>query len=382
MTPIDMLARLIAFDTTSRLSNLGLIDWVRAYLAGHGVTSTLVPSSDGRKANLYATIGPAVPGGVVLSGHTDVVPVDGQDWSSDPFRLTERDGRLYGRGTADMKAFSAIALALVPEMLAAGLKRPIHLALSYDEEVGCLGAPSLVREIAAHLPAPSAVIVGEPTSMRVVTGHKGIAAQETRVRGHEVHSSQPHRGVSAVMVAGRLIARIGEMAEAEARVGLRADGFDPPYTTMHVGTVTGGTAVNITARDCRFGWDIRSVPGRRPADLRADLAAWAEATLLPEMRRRAAEASIDTLVLAEAPPLLPQSHNSAAELAHRLTGDNAEGQVAYAAEAGLFQQAGMDVVICGPGSIDQAHQPDEFIASEQIEAGIAFQRRLIAELAR
>ena len=237
---IEMIEKLVGYPTVSRDSNLELIEFVQGYLAEHGVESHLVPNADGTKANLYATVGPGVEGGVVLSGHTDVVPVDGQPWDTDPFTLTERGGRLYGRGTCDMKSFSACGLALVPEMVAAGLKRPIHFALSYDEEVGCQGAPSMIAELVDHLPAPRAVIVGEPSDMRLVNAHKGISGYETVVTGHEAHSSQTHRGVSAVMNAARLIHCLDEMARECASRPRPESGFVPPYTTIHVGMVKGG----------------------------------------------------------------------------------------------------------------------------------------------
>ena len=253
-----MLEKLIAFPTVSSNSNLDLISFVEDYLSANGVSSKRIISDCGKKANLYATIGPMIPGGVVLSGHTDVVPIDGQDWQTDPFELTEKDGRLYGRGTCDMKAFTAIALALVPEM--SNLKRPIHLALSYDEEVGCLGAPKLIETIKDQLPEVRAVFVGEPTSMRVVTGHKSILHFDTRITGLEAHSSQQHRGVPAVMVAGRLINWLGEkQRENETNADLN-NAFEPPFSTLHCGVVHGGTAVNITARHCDFVTDIRTLP--------------------------------------------------------------------------------------------------------------------------
>ena len=378
-TSREMLETLVGFPTVSRDSNLPLIEFVRDYLARHGVDSHLVENADGSKANLWATIGPDVAGGVVLSGHTDVVPVDGQAWSSDPFTLTERDGRLYGRGTADMKAFQAIALALVPEMLAADLKRPIHLALSYDEEVGCLGAPDMIRDIRARAPAPGAVIVGEPTTMQVVTQHKGVLGLRTRVTGYEVHSSLMHTGVSAVSNAARLVAWLDDRTVENRERAERSGGnplFDPPYTTVHCGVIKGGTAHNITARECSFSTDIRTVPGERGE------------TYLERYRTHAAEleahmhavhpaTGIDIKVTANAPGCRPETDGAAESLCRRLTGDNGEHVVAFGAEGGQFQDEGFSTVLCGPGSIEQAHQADEFISLEQLAAGEAFQRRLI-----
>jgi len=373
-----MLERLVAFDTVSRNSNLDLIDFVKGWLARHGVDSLLVRSDDGAKANLLATVGPAVPGGVVLSGHTDVVPVEGQPWTSDPFRVVEREGRLYGRGTCDMKAFLAIALALVPDMH--GLRRPIHLALSYDEEVGCRGAPRLIDTMLEQLPRPAAVIVGEPTEMRVVSAHKGIAVLRTVVTGHEAHSSQTHRGVSAVTTAARLIAHLDDLARRRAEHGPFAAGFEPPYTTIHVGTVHGGTAVNIISRECSFEWDVRSIPEDGPEAILEGFREHCRTVVEPQMRAIGPGSGVVTELLVEAPPLAHEDFNPAIELACRLAAVDTTVRVPFAAEAGLFQRAGLPSVICGPGSIDQAHQPDEFIALEQVEAGLGFQRRLVEAL--
>lgn len=377
-TPREMLARLIAFPTVSRDSNLELIDFVVDYLEDHGVRTCLVASDDGRKANLYATVGPEIEGGVVLSGHTDVVPVDGQSWDSDPFSLRETDGRLVGRGSCDMKGFLAIALALVPEMSA--LRRPIHLAFSYDEEVGCLGAPDLIRELTANVPRPQAVIVGEPTSMQVVGAHKSMFIFDTIVRGHEAHSSQQHRGVPAVMVAGRLI---GWLAERQRRNAVEAQpdcSFVPGYTTLHCGTVRGGTAHNITAAECRFATDIRSLPGDPAEAYFREFEQFARQELEPEMRAVHPDAGIDFEIRAEVPAFQAPGDDEAVALASLLTGQNVLESVPYGAEAGQFQEAGHSVVMCGPGSIDQAHQPNEFITVEQLEAGTAFTRRLIEQL--
>ncbi|MEO6379467.1 MAG: acetylornithine deacetylase, partial [Caulobacteraceae bacterium] len=257
----EILARLVAFDTTSRNSNLDLIAYVEAELAPLEVVARRVPNAEGTKANLFATLGPAVEGGVVLSGHTDVVPVDGQAWTSDPFVLTPRDGRLYGRGTCDMKGFLALALAAAPSFAAAGLKRPVHFAFSYDEEVGCLGAPDLIAAIAAQLPRPAAVIVGEPTSMEAVCGHKGIAAFKVTITGKEAHSSLTHLGVSANMAAVRLMALLSDLAERLTREADPASPFTPKGATLTIGQINGGTAVNILARQCVFVFELRCPPG-------------------------------------------------------------------------------------------------------------------------
>ncbi len=374
---LDILTQLIAFDTTSRNSNLELIGWVEDFLGQRGIVSRRVTNADATKANLYAIVGPDVAGGVVLSGHTDVVPVDGQTWTSNPWVLSERGGKLYGRGTADMKAFLALALAHVDSARAAVLKRPIILAFSYDEEIGCLGAPSMIAELAAQANRPAAVIVGEPTGMKVVSAHKGVRTFIVDVVGREGHSSLPDQGVSAVMEAVKLMSLVAEMG-LEARTETHAH-FDPPGPTMTIGKVDGGTASNILARRCSFIWDCRC-----PEQAQGDAI---------EQRFRAAAAEIDASIKARAPeggvtitrrtntPGLAIEPDSAAEsLARALTGDNETRAVAYAAEAGLFQRAGISAIICGPGSIEQAHQPDEWIARAQVEEGALFMRRLIERL--
>ena len=376
---LEILTRLVAFDTTSRNSNLALIEWVEAYLAERGIASERVLNEDGQKANLLALIGPRVEGGVVLSGHTDVVPIDGQPWTSDPWVVTERGSKFYGRGVADMKSFLAISLAHLDDMIAANLKRPLIFAFSYDEEVGCLGAPSLIRYAQKALPAPSAAIIGEPTSMKVVSGHKSIRSYFVEVEGKEAHSSLPDDGVSAVMEALKLMNLVAEMADEARASAPQGSRFHPPGATMTIGRVDGGTAVNILARRCVFNWDLRA-----PPDFDSDAI---------EQRFRARAAEIDADIKSRAPEgfvritarsntvgLAPVPDSAAELLARALTGDNDTLAVAYAAEAGLFQRAGMPAVLCGPGSIEQAHQPDEWIERAQLERGVQFMQRLIARL--
>ena len=376
----QMLERLIGFPTVSRDSNLDLINFVRDYLDSHGIESNLVPNADGSKANLYATVGPNVEDGVVLSGHTDVVPVDGQPWTTDPFTLTESDGLLYGRGTCDMKAFPAIALALVPQM--SELKRPIHFAWSYDEEIGCLGAPDMIREIAANVPKPRAVIVGEPTSMKVLTAHKGMTSYRTVVTGHEAHSSQTHRGVSAVMTAAKLIDKLSNMAHGRMN-GVTDDDFDPPYTTIHVGVMNGGTAGNIISRHAEFIWDVRHVPGDDPVAIREEFTSWCDNEVIPAMQAVAPETGIETVITATTPALRHDAENAAEQIAKDIIGgEQRSGKASYATEAGQFQEAGFATIICGPGSIDQAHQPNEFISIDQLEQGTVFVEKLIATLSQ
>lgn len=377
---IDWLRRLVAHDTTSSKSNLNLIDDVEPYLKEYGAETHRVWNADRTKANLYAIVGPKIEGGVILSGHTDVVPVDGQDWSSNPFTLTEKDGKLYGRGTCDMKSFSAIALSLLPDMAKAKLKRPIIFALSYDEEIGLLGAPHMIAEIREKLPAPSAVIVGEPTMMKVIDGHKGIASFRTTVTGFTTHSSQTDRGVSAVEAAAKLIAKLSEMREARARAADPDCPFTPPYSTMTVNVVKGGTQVNIMASECAFNWDCRVIPGESAAAVLAEFNDYAR-EVEAGIRKKSAHCRIETERATDAPPLAPSPDNPAADLAKSITGLNSTDVVSYCAEAGQFQEAGFSTVICGPGSIDQAHQPDEYVSIDQLAEGTAFLKKLIARLA-
>lgn len=379
---VDWLARLVRIDTTSRNSNLPLIDAVEAHVQRLGIATRRVPNKDGTKANLYFSIGPAVARGVVLSSHTDVVPADDQDWLSDPWAIEIRDGRIYGRGTADMKAFIAMGLASIPDMLAAGLQRPVHFALSYDEEVGLLGAPAMIAELAERIQPPSAVIVGEPTEMRVVDRHKGIVGLRTTVIGSEAHSSQTHLGVSANMVAVRLMAKIDEMAQRLAAKGPAEEGeLRPAHTTLTIGLIHGGTAPNVLAGRCEFVWDIRSAPTDDAQALIAEFMDYG-AVLEAKARERFPTCSITTDILSNAPPLKPEVDGEAAALATRLTGTRSRHAVSFVAEAGQFQRAGFSTVICGPGSIAQAHQPNEFITVEQLAAGRAFLLRLIEELSR
>ncbi|MBB5514525.1 acetylornithine deacetylase [Rubricella aquisinus] len=379
-TPKEMLEKLVSFPTVSDQTNLPLIEFVESYLADHGITATRVPHPTEDKANLYAHIGPDVAGGTILSGHSDVVPVEGQAWDTDPWTLVERDGRLYGRGSCDMKGFVATALALVPDMLKAGLKRPIQIAISYDEEVGCTGAPPMIDHMREQLPPAAACIVGEPTMMKVVTGHKGCLAVNTTVHGYEVHSSMVDQGVPAVMVAAKLICWLdARMAENRAApFDARNEGFIPPYTTLHAGTIAGGTAHNITAKHCEFMTDIRTVPSERLSDWLMRYQAEV-ARMEAEIQAIRPEARIDVDIVAMVEGCAPEENGAAEPLARRLTGDNTDTRVAYGTEAGQFQERGFSTVVCGPGDIAQAHQPNEFIEISQLDAGETFIRRLIAD---
>jgi len=374
--PEEMIARLVAFDTTSANSNLALIAFVRDHLARFGARIVVDRNEAGDKANLYATFGPEGPGGVVLSGHTDVVPVAGQPWDTDPFTMVERDGRLYGRGTADMKGFIGTALALVPGFLARPLRTPLHFALSFDEELGCQGVPSLIRRLMRELPRPKLVIVGEPTEMRIANTHKGVYGFATTVTGREGHSSAPDRAASAVLAAARLIDFLAALGEDLKRDAPRDPAFDPPYTTVNVGLVRGGTAVNIVPRSCTFHWEFRPLPAVDADAVRARFDRFVGETVLPALRLAAPDATIETRATCVVPPLRPLPESPAESLVRHLTGLNAAGAVAFATEAGLFQEAGIPAVVCGPGSIDQAHRPNEYIERAQIRACAGVLERL------
>jgi len=384
MTAREILEKLVSFPTVSRDSNLPLIDWVEAYLGDLGVTATRVYNDDGTKASLYAHVGPQVEGGVVLSGHTDVVPVDGQDWTTDPFTVTEKDGKLFGRGTCDMKGFDALALAAVPRALERGIRRPLQIALSYDEEVGCLGAPPMIDHMLTHgMARADTVIVGEPSMMKVVNGHKGVLEFDIHVRGFETHSSLLHIGVCAVMEAARILdwANTCNAENAARTPSDTAAVFVPPYTTVHAGVIEGGTASNITARDCRFPLMVRCVPDDSFDNWRRALAAKV-AEVEAKMQAVNPETWIKVTETSATAGLQPEQGGAAEALARALTGDNAGHVVSYGTEAGQFQERGYSSIICGPGDIAQAHQPDEFISLAQFDAGSQFIDRLIDHLCK
>ena len=378
-TPREMIEKLISFDTISKNSNLALIHFVQSYLQSYGIESHLVHNEEGSKANLYATIGPMVEGGVVLSGHTDVVPVEGQPWDTDPFTVVEKEGRLYGRGTCDMKSFIAIGLAMVPQMLEKDMHKPIHFAFSYDEEIGCIGAPYMIEQMAKVLPKPIAVIVGEPTSMRVIKAHKGISSFVTTVVGSEAHSSQVNKGVSAVTIAAKLITFLDSLMQDNAAKADSSSAFVPPYSTIHVGIVNGGTAVNIISRLCEFSWEVRPIPGDSADQFQAKLEQYCE-ILIKEMQLISPLCDITTEVESCAPPLRIEENSSAAKLCKELCGTEKEGVVSYATEAGQFQSFEFSTVVCGPGSIDQAHKPNEFIELSEVQACEEFMEKLIDKL--
>jgi acetylornithine deacetylase len=373
----EMTRRLVGFDTTSRNSNLALINFVRDYLDGYKINSELVFDEAGGKANLYATIGPPDQGGILLSGHTDVVPVDDQDWHSDPFKLVEKDDRLFGRGSCDMKSFIAIVLSLIPELVSRRLRTPIHLSFSHDEEIGCIGVRRLIGIIADRPNKPRFCIVGEPTGMQIGVGHKGKHTLRCHVHGHEAHSSLTHQGVNAIEAAAELVARLKEMARRKRDHGPFDRDFEPPYTSIHTGLIHGGTALNIVPRECTFDFEYRPLPGEDVAALTAELREFAATKLLPEMRAVQPDTDIVIEELSAAPALSTAIDAEVTQLAAALTGANVTTKVAFGTEGGLFQAAGIPTIICGPGSIDQAHKPDEFVALDQIARCEAFLRRLI-----
>lgn len=376
----DLIEKLIAFDTTSRNSNLELISFIQEVLERHGVESELVHDEAGGKANLYATIGPKDVGGIALSGHTDVVPIDGQDWSSDPWKVIEKDGKLYGRGTSDMKSFIAIALAFVPDFLEAVSATPVHLCFSYDEEIGCVGVRRLLHMLEPLEVKPRVCIIGEPTSMQVINAHKGKLSKICEVRGFEAHSSLAPHAVNAVEYAARLVGKIAELGARKAAEGPFDDQYDVAHTTAHTGVIRGGTALNIVPKDCYFEFEFRNLPADDAELLFGEVEAYARDVLVPEMQARRPEAGIAFSDLSSFPGLDTPPDHEVVQLAKKLTGQNNTAKVAFGTEAGLFQRHGMPAVVCGPGSIDQAHKPDEFIALEQVERCEAFMERLVEHL--
>lgn len=373
---LELVEQLVGFPTVSSQSNLGLIEWVRDYLAIHGVTSQFTYDASGKKANLFATLGGGDKPGLILSGHTDVVPVEGQHWHTEPFQASLLDHKLFGRGTADMKGFIGCALAMVPEILDANLPAPVHLALSYDEEVGCLGVRGLIADLQDRQLKVAGCIVGEPTSMQPVIAHKGTNRFRCCVRGREAHSSYTTLGVNAIEYAARLIVFISDMATRLAREDNQHTGFTLPYTTLQTGLIRGGIAANIVPRDCEFMFDMRTVPSNDPQTLLDEIRAYAN-TLLPAMRAIEPDAAIELEWLANAPGLSMEEDAALTQLVKQLTQTRHSNKVSYGTEAGLFQQAGIPTIVCGPGSIEQAHRPNEFVELSQLAACEHFLRSLL-----
>ena len=370
----QLLQTLVEFDTTSRESNLQLIEFVRDYLAGFGVTSELVYNEERSKANLFASIGPQELAGIVLSGHTDVVPVDGQAWSVPPFELTERDGKLFGRGTADMKGYIACVLALVPELVKADLRRPVHIALSYDEEVGCLGVRSLLKVLEQRPLKPMLCIIGEPTGLKPVLGHKGKLAMRCDVHGEACHSAYAPYGVNAIEHAAELIGELGRIGQRLRDT--RDARFDPPFSTVQTGVMSGGKALNIVPADCRFDFEIRALPSQDPGEVADQLKAYAEQQVLPRMQAVSAQSAIRFTELSAYPGLVTDERSQAAQLIAAFSGSQEFGTVAFGTEGGLFDAAGIPTVVCGPGSMDQGHKPDEFVSVAQLNGCDEMLRRM------
>jgi acetylornithine deacetylase len=375
---LDMLERLIGFDTESAKSNLPLVAFVEDYFKSLGVAYVKIPNATGDKAALFASVGENRDGGILLSGHTDVVPVAGQVWSSDPFKLRRAAGRVYGRGACDMKGFDAICLAMIPEFQRARLTAPVHILLSYDEEITCRGPLEAIARFGAGLPRPSAVFVGEPTSMQVADAHKSVAGYATIVHGHAAHSSKPSLGASAIEAACDLVTELYRFGGELAARGDPSGRFDPPASTIHVGTIQGGTARNIMAGLCTFRWEFRALPGVEQNLALRYLEEYAACAVTPRLARCAKH--VETVTEGEVPGLTPESGSIAEILALKLAQSDRAIALPFASEAGQFQLANLPTVVCGPGSIGQAHQPDEYIEIAQIEACIAFMRRLAEEL--
>ncbi len=366
LSSTDMLEKLIGFDTISHNSNNSLISFVQDYLDGYGISSKLIYDASKKKANLYATVGNPDIEGVILSGHTDVVPVKGQNWDTDPFELYENNDLFYGRGTCDMKGFIAVALAKLPEMIEANLSTPIHFALSYDEEVGCVGVHGIAEHIEQLDVKPKLCIVGEPTSMKIITGHKGVCSYHCSVHGKECHSSLAHEGVNAVEYAAELVAHIRSIARRMQKQGPFNKDFNPPFTTMHVGKIEGGTALNIIPNSCEFGLEIRTVPEQNKEDIMAEINDYAFRYLEPNMKDIDPQTGISLRETVYTPSFNIANDHEAVLLLQNLTGANHTEKVSFGTEAGIFHAAGVPTIVCGPGSIEQAHKPNEFIAHEQI----------------
>jgi len=377
---LSILEKLVAFDTTSANSNLALIEWVRAYLAEYGVHATVVPNPGGDKALLFAHIGPVEVPAIALSAHTDVVPVTSQTWSSDPFTLTERDGKVYGRGACDMKGFIALILAAVPALVEKPLNRSVEIVLTYDEETSMEGVAHALRELGTKWQKPFAVIVGEPTLMEVVDAHLSIAGVRITFNGRAAHSSQPALGASAILAAHEVISELMRIRQEFEIAGDPTGRFTPPYSTLNIGRIEGGTAHNIVPEKCMIEFSMRGVPGCDVETTIDRVIAWAEGPVLTFLRETAPESTVEVRRWLVAPALAPDPGSEAEKLAMRLAGSNHTATVAYATEAGLFQRAGLPTVVCGPGSIDQAHAPDEFISLEELARGEVFLKRLIGEL--
>ena len=382
MTVQEILSKLVSFPVLGGESNLSIIHWIQEYIEGFGVKTVLVPNEEGTKASLHCRIGPAVDGGVILSGHTDVVPVEGQEWTSDPFLLTDKgDGKLYGRGSCDMKGFVACCLAALPEMVKANLKRPIYFAFSYDEEIGCLAAPELAQAINDYYDEkPQFAIIGEPTMMVPTVGQKGICIYHTKVTGSEGHSSRIKQEVSAIHESMRLILWLENKMNSLIEAGSTDDRFTPNHTSIHIGNIKGGLAPNIIAQECVFNWDVRTIPSETPEQILTEFEVYCRERE-EELRKVYPGFKITNSYKHPAVPGLDTKEDQAiVALVKELANNDTTDAVSYAAEAGQFQEAGFEAMICGPGDIAQAHRADEFIHKEQLKMGVEFMQRLIQKL--
>jgi acetylornithine deacetylase len=380
---LELIEKLISYDTTSRNSNLDIIKFIEDYLAGHGVKSTLVYNESEGKANLYATLGDQTKSGIMLSGHTDVVPVDGQDWDTDPFKVVQKDGKLFGRGTSDMKCFIALVLAYVPKFLERGLDTPIHLAFSYDEEIGCIGVRRMIDMINTLPVKPRMAIVGEPTSMGVIVGHKGKRSYKAHIRGLETHSSLAPQGVNAIEYAAEMIAHLKSMARRITELGPHDELYDVSHTTVHTGVINGGTALNIVPKDCHFEFEFRYVGGDDPDTIEAEIREYAAQSLEPHMHKISCDTGIDITCSNDMPGLDLNADEEVVTFVKALAGKNDHSKVAFGTEAGLFHTlAGVPTVVCGPGSIEQAHKPNEFIKLSQLDEATIFMDRLVDKVCK
>ena len=380
---LQLIEKLISYDTTSRNSNLDIIKFIEDYLAGHGVKSTLVYNEGEGKANLYATLGDQTKSGIMLSGHTDVVPVDGQDWDTDPFKMVQKDGKLFGRGTSDMKSFIALVLAYVPKFLERGLDTPIHLAFSYDEEIGCIGVRRMIDMINTLPVKPRMAIVGEPTSMGVIVGHKGKRSYKAHIRGLETHSSLAPQGVNAIEYAAEMIAHLKSMARRITEHGPHDELYDVSHTTVHTGVINGGTALNIVPKDCHFEFEFRYVGDDDPDAIEAEIRKFAAQSLEPHMRKISRDTGIDITCSNDMPGLDLNADEEVVTFVKALAGKNDHSKVAFGTEAGLFHtRAGVPTVVCGPGSIEQAHKPNEFIELSQLDEATIFMDRLMDKVCK
>ncbi|WP_319529175.1 acetylornithine deacetylase [uncultured Cohaesibacter sp.] len=380
-TTKEILKRLVGFESLSSQTNLDMIDYIKTYLADHGVETMISYDETGERANLFATIGPDVEGGVLLNGHTDVVPTLGQDWSHDPFDMIEKDGRLFGRGTVDMKGFLACTMAMVPYFKEANLGKPILISFCYDEEIGGFGAPVLASDIVARGSKPAVAIVGEPTMMSLVSGHKAGLELRTEFTGFSAHASDPRKGVNAVEFAARFINKIIEIADRCSINPVHDSPFEPPYTTFNVGTINGGTARNITANACALDWELRPIPGEDGQVILAELQYFVDSELLPLMRAVSPDASVKTIVEADVPGLSADESSAAVQFIRQVTGLNSSEVVSFGTDAGHFERVGISTIVFGPGSIDQAHKPDEYIELSEISNCLQFLKQVADHLA-